>query len=282
MLDPQQITSSAPLENSISGISIPDYSRQLRENKEWGMNDASLFFEGKGKVHETLNRLTRKLAELQIPYAIVGGLSLFEHGFPRFTEDVDLLVTKESLLRIHEALEGLGYLKLFAQSKNLRDTTTGVKIDFLITGGFPGDGRPGPVSFPDPETVSENHSGKSYASLPTIITLKLASGITGGINRAKDFTDVIELIKSLQLSRDFVTKLHPYVQSKYLEMWDGLRGSAKYVKFIEPKDPNSLAAAMAADGILPEEGRPNVWITTDARLAKKYDMHDYDDFNESL
>ena len=62
-----------------------------------------------------------------------------------------ILVTAEGLKRTHELLEGLGYLAPFAGSKNLRDTRTQVRIEFLVSGQFPGDGKPKPVAFPDPE-----------------------------------------------------------------------------------------------------------------------------------
>ncbi len=60
-------------------------------------------------------------------------MALFLHGYRRFTEDVDVLVTRESLNKIHEELEGRGYLPPFAGSKHLRDTEFGVRS------GIPGD-----------------------------------------------------------------------------------------------------------------------------------------------
>jgi hypothetical protein len=42
------------------------------------------------------------LKDLGIPYAVVGGKALFQHGLRRFTEDVDLLVTKNDLKIIHD------------------------------------------------------------------------------------------------------------------------------------------------------------------------------------
>ena len=79
------------------------------------------------------------------------GWRLQAHGFRRLTDDVDILVTREGLKTIHEQLEGLGYVPPFTGSKNLRDTEYGVRIEFLIAGEFPGDGKPKPVAFPDPE-----------------------------------------------------------------------------------------------------------------------------------
>jgi hypothetical protein len=35
-------------------------------------------------------------------------MALFHHGLRRFTEDVDILVTKEGLKKIHAELAGLG------------------------------------------------------------------------------------------------------------------------------------------------------------------------------
>ena len=63
---------------------------------------------------------------------------MFQHGYRRFTEDVDLLVTREGLKEIHRELEGLGYRRPFQGSKNLRDTEHGVKIEFPVDGEIPG------------------------------------------------------------------------------------------------------------------------------------------------
>jgi hypothetical protein len=136
-------------------------------------------------------------------------MALFRHGFRRFTEDVDLLVTKEGLRRIHAELEGRSYVPVFAKSKNLRHTETGVRIEFLIAGQYPGDGKPKDVAFPDPTQASVEIDGIRYLSLPKLIELKLASGMTNS-ERLKDLGDVQELIKLLNLSRDFEEELHPF------------------------------------------------------------------------
>lgn len=43
------------------------------------MSQGSFFFEGQGRVQETLVRMTRKLDELSIPYAVARGMALFSH-----------------------------------------------------------------------------------------------------------------------------------------------------------------------------------------------------------
>ena len=108
-------------------------------------------------------------------------------------------------------------------SKQLHDVESGVRIEFLITGGFPGDGKPKPVVFPDPATVSINAEGINYINLPTLIDLKLASGMTGGLRRGKDIIDVVELIKAIKLPSELADQLNPYVRDRYLEIWQDLQ-----------------------------------------------------------
>ena len=264
------------------------------------MVEGSRFFEEKSAVHETLRKIVNRLNELGIPYVVVGGLSLFAHGFRRFTEDVDLLVTPEGLKRIHKELEGLGYNTPFAGSKNLRDTESGVKVEFLVTGQFPGDGKPKPVAFPDPDAVAMEKDGIRYISLPTLIELKLASGMTSP-ERMKDLSDVMELIKLLDLPKDFSGQLAPFVQAKYLEIWQSAKPVAKrYMQLwrnkfltLDAKSIDDMIAGlqgavevletMRADGVTLEENGGTgddyaYLVTLDPAVAKKYDMHEESEF----
>jgi hypothetical protein len=148
-------------------------------------------------------------------------MAMFLHGYRRFTEDVDILVTKEGLKLIHEKLEGSGYLPPFEGSKHLRDTNNGVKIEFLVTGGFPGDGKEKAVSFPDPATVFTVIDGIKVLKLPTLVQLKLASGTVPG--RLKDLADAQELIRMMQLPEEFAEQLDASVRDSYRKLWNELR-----------------------------------------------------------
>jgi hypothetical protein len=204
---------------------VPVYENLLKGDFRWAMDQGGLHFEGESLVQKTLRRIARRLEELHVPYAIAGGMALFAHGFERFTEDVDILVSRDSLKAIHTHLDGLGYVPPFTGSKNLRDAEHGVRIEFLIAGAFPGDGKPKAVAFPDPEQASVVIDGVHYLSLPKLVELKLASGMTGGIHRMKDFTDAIALIETLKLPAEFANELDPYVRDKYLELWQGIQDS---------------------------------------------------------
>ena len=130
------------------------YEQRLGRDPRWALSEGSRHFEERSAVFDALRKITNRLNGMGIPYAVVGGLALFQHGLRRFTEDVDILVTKDDLRRIHKELEGRGYLPPYARSKHLRDTELGVRIEFFTTGEYPGDGKEKPVSFPDPTAVS--------------------------------------------------------------------------------------------------------------------------------
>jgi hypothetical protein len=196
--------------SSVIGAFTPPrtYESQLSDDGRFAMAEATRYFQGGGGVHETVARISRRLDELGVPFVVVGGIAMFHHGYRRFTEDVYLLVTREDLAIVHERLEGLGFVRPFAGSKNLRDAVNGVKIEFLVTGEYPGDGKPKPVAFPHPKDVVEVRDGIKVLQLPRLVELKLASYMTGTA-RSKDLGDVEELIRSLKLPREFGAQLHP-------------------------------------------------------------------------
>jgi hypothetical protein len=112
----------------------------------------------------------------------------------------------------------LGYVPPFMGSKQLRDAESGVRIEFLVTGEYPGDGKPKPVRFPDPATVAIDLGGSSMITLPKLIELKLASGMTAP-DRPRDLDDVIQLIRTNELPREFAATLDPWVRGKFDELW---------------------------------------------------------------
>ncbi len=196
-----------------------DYTQRLDADMNWALREGGMFFQNESEVQKSLRRITARLNALGIDYAVVGGMALFLHGFRRFTEDVDILVTREGLAKLHQALEGSGYRPPFAGSKNLRDTENGVRIEFLVSGEFPGDGKAKPVAFPEPDTAAAEQDQIQLLNIETLIELKLASGMTGGIERLKDIADVVEVIKMLQLPETIAERLNPYVGTRYRELW---------------------------------------------------------------
>ncbi len=93
-----------------------------------------------------------------------------------------------------------------------------MKIDFLITGDFPGDGKPKPVVFPDPREAAVAGEKYRIVSLHKLVEMKLASGMTAP-HRLQDLADVLRLIHAADLPRDFGAQINPYVRDKFDELW---------------------------------------------------------------
>lgn len=198
------------------------HEEKMRRGGGPALEELGLFFAQTGPVHLALRKICSSFSKLQIPYAVAGAMALNAHGYRRATVDVDILLTPEGLKFTLERLDGSGYLRPSAERKHLRDTEYGVKIDFLVTGQYPGDGKPKPVAFPDPATCVFEKDGVNYLKLPTLIELKLASGMTNP-GRLKDLGDVQELIRELKLKQDFGAQIHPYVREKFMELWQGVK-----------------------------------------------------------
>lgn len=179
---------------------------------------AQEYFMGEGGIHGAAAAIGRVLTEMGIDYAIAGAIALGEHGFERLTTDVDVLIRREDLARFKERWLGRGYVDVRPGGKAVRDTANNVRIDFLLTGDFPGDGLPKPVAFPAPEVAAVPGAKYRVVSLTSLIEMKLASGMTAP-HRLHDLADVLRLIRDAALPRDLASSLAPYVQAKYLELW---------------------------------------------------------------
>lgn len=173
-------------------------------------------------MNQTLKQLARDLEERGIAYAVIGAIALNQHGYQRFTSDIDILLTKDGLARFQSELVGRGYRPAFnGATRKFRATQENVPIEIITTGEFPGDGKPKPVVFPDPTEARVEIDGIQTISLAMLVELKLASGSTG-LGRRKDLADVQELIRVLGLSADFAGQIDESMRAIYLELWDEL------------------------------------------------------------
>jgi hypothetical protein len=198
-------------------------ARSVSEIYEEGLR----YFMGSGVVNKTLVRLASDLKSHNIDYVVIGAVALLAHGYRRFSEDIDLIMTREGLEKFHRELVGLGYVPAFPQAKKrLHATAEGVSIDIMLAGEYPGDGKPKPVTIPDPRTAAIDIEGVRFVTLEKLIELKLASGMTAS-DRLKDLADVQELIKARALPAEFAERLDPYVRAKFLDLYDALKQTPK-------------------------------------------------------
>ncbi len=180
---------------------------------------------GTGKVNQTVRQLASDFERAKIDYALVGAMALNAHGYARETVDVDVLVSPEGLEKFRCELVGLGYRPSFeGATKSFRNSATGVTVEFLTTGEYPGDGKPKTIVFPDPANVAKEMDGIKVVDLPTLINLKLASGMTAP-HRRRDLADVQDLIRVLCLDESFANRVDPYVRPTYLMLFKELEAA---------------------------------------------------------
>ena len=198
----------------------------LPSDQLWhSLKEGSEFFQHEGNIYETLRRLIEELDEDGLDYALIGGLALVAHGYRRFTEDVDILMTPEALQVFRERLIGRGYLPAFwGATQTFRDTCTGIKIKVVTTGGeaYPGGGKLKPITFPDPTATRLRCEGVWLITLDKLIELKLASGLSAP-HRLKDLADVQELIARLKLPLDLARNLDASVRDEYRRLWQNVQ-----------------------------------------------------------
>ena len=187
-----------------------------------GLKEVSLFFQGKDEVHKSMRRIAKRLERAGIPYAIVGGMAVFAHNYRRTTADVDVLLTPEGLASFREKFVAKNYRQKEGRPKRFVDKVNNVGIDFLLTGLFPGQGRPGPIAYPQPTAVRQEIEKVQVVNLQTLVELKLAA------RRYKDFGDVVELIRFNDLDESFAERLHPSVRGDYTECLEEKRREDDY------------------------------------------------------
>lgn len=168
-------------------------------------------------IAATVDFLRVALEREKIPFGLIGGLALRHYGYTRFTEDVDILTTRDGLDRIHETLVGRGLLPRGpGLRKKLRQTQFKVNID-VITAGEHAGANDSPTVFPSPESdafVEKN--GILVLTLEKLVELKISSGVWG--HRNQDLVDVEKLIQANSLAENFADKLPATLRPKYLEL----------------------------------------------------------------
>ena len=181
-----------------------------------------MFFEGTDKVHQTMRRVAEKLESAGIAYAIVGGMAVNAHRHARTTGDVDFLLTSGGMDTFRRLYVGGDFDPVPGRPRRFTDRANGVTFDILITGLFPGSGKPGPIAYPDPADVSERIADRRVVNLTTLIQLKLAA------RRYQDFADVVNLIGVHNLDESFLDRLHPSVRGDFIECLEEKRREDEY------------------------------------------------------
>src|SRR5262245_25223981 len=107
------------------------------------LKEVSMFFQGKDEVHKSLRRVIRRLDRANIPYAVVGGMAVYAHGHRRPTGDVDVLLTADGFARFKEQFVPKNYGTVPKRQWRFVDKVNNIVLDVLVTGRYPGSGKPG-------------------------------------------------------------------------------------------------------------------------------------------
>ena len=156
-------------------------------------------------IEKTLHRAVKVFALFGIPHYVCGGFAVQEHGYPRFTVDVDIIVPDVDFAREKLCLNG--FKENPGSKMSVTDRETKVEIDL----------DPGPVAFPIPTVVSDQ---PQIIRLDGLISSKLSTYLGCGIERAQDYADVVKLIQANILPRDY--GVDSKVRELYLKIWDEL------------------------------------------------------------
>lgn len=127
-----------------------------------------------------------------VPFKLVGGLAVVHHGYPRTTEDIDVLIERPF---DPEALPSLLASNGFSQSSpnRLVHASTAVRVDLLVAGSpLP---RAGAGTYPSPTELAASPRDPDVVGLAGLLELKLRAG------RHRDEADVVELLKRLDEAR---------------------------------------------------------------------------------
>ncbi len=187
------------------------------------LKEIGVFFQKRSPQHQTMRRLARRLKKAGIPYAIMGAMAVNAHGAERTTRDVDVLLTPEGLERFRQEFVGKEYEQVEGRPRRFVERQSGVTVDFLITGRYPGSGKPGPFAFPEPTEASEEIEKIRVLTLPQLIQFKLAA------RRHSDFGDVVFLIQTHNLDESFLKQLHPSVHKDFIECLEEKRREDEYL-----------------------------------------------------
>lgn len=174
-------------------------------------NSRGPLFSGGGPVSDALRRLESTLTSSHIPHIFVGRVAANAYGHARMTDDLDVCVRGADLPRCRQALVSIGCVPISGRYGRFLDPQTGVTVDFIVSGKAVGP-RPEQrtITFPD-SAEAEPHAGIPVPSLARLIELKLA------LWRFKDWGDVVELIRELDLSPSFAEQLVPSVRPLYAD-----------------------------------------------------------------
>ena len=174
-----------------------------------------------GRYGRVIKALDRLLGVVQAEAVLGGGWAVWRHGYVgRVTQDVDVVLAADRLpefLRV-AAVSGFDVLQRPpGRWPKMLHKETGIQVDILPEGERPGTpSRPAPTTLPHPAALGAADMRLRYITLPALVQLKLAAG------RARDESDVVELVRANTSEIDGIREHLSTVHSGYVAAFDQL------------------------------------------------------------
>jgi len=177
------------------------------------------------KVRERLLRMARTLESAGIPYAVAGGnavaawVSTVDEAAVRNTRDVDVLVRREDLPRIIDALEGAGFVyRHVARMDVFLDAPDGSARDAVHL-VFAGEMVNANESAPNPD-LSDSEEGDRFRvlSLGALVAIKLTAF------RDKDRTHLRDMLEIGLIDSSWLDRLSPELGKRLKALIDDPNG----------------------------------------------------------
>lgn len=174
-----------------------------------------------GRYGRVIASLDRLLGILQGHAVVAGGWAVWRHGYlGRVTQDVDIVVPADLIDELLRVASVSGFEVLPRREgawPKLRHKESDIQVDLLPEGATPGTpAKPAPTTIPHPSRLGAREGPLAYISLLGLIELKLAAG------RARDESDVVELIRANPDQVDAIRRHLAGVHKRYLARFNEL------------------------------------------------------------
>lgn len=171
-----------------------------------------------GRVVRALDHLLQAIGGEAV---VGGGWAVWRHGYiNRVTQDIDIVVAADQIDELLRAASVAGFdvaPQIAGRWPNLMHKDTGIKVDILPEGQRPGtEAHPAPTILPHPRRIGAAGAALRYITLPALIELKLGAG------RARDESDIVELVRANIDQIDSIRRHLDAVHPSYPEAFDRL------------------------------------------------------------
>lgn len=212
----------------MAAVTLEALNEQLELADELRARRAEMFHpqDLPGRYGRVVKAVDHLLQAVGCEAVLGGGWAVWRHGYiGRVTQDLDIVLPAGRVEDFLQTASFAGFERLPqppGRWPKLVHKDTGIDVDILPEGARPGtESRPAPTTIPHPSTMGATGQTLCYIHLESLVELKLAAG------RARDESDVVELIRAnperVGELRHHLTRVH----QQYVQLFDLLVARAR-------------------------------------------------------